>query len=378
MSKSRSFTISSAMGALAKNATFRIAVFCVVWMVALFLLCLGFLGTETILQYSEKNDKPYAVLFFPSARENPGQSESLKIVCLGDSTFFYPIYGGDPRFGKPEDQIPAILEKTLEGYSPGREVSVLSRAFRSATMYNYYCMFYEAEKISPNLIIIPINWATFGAWWKWHLEDNFPELCALAPLCDGLITRQENLIRTKGISPLKQAGYKIGIWSVYPHGMKYWATAGLQSLFGYHPDGSVEGADDMNLVEGWRQKNNRSELFQLYPMELKKSGEEYRQIRAVSNLASKHGVKVLFYITPINLDFMARKGALDQRAFEASKELIIEATRADGAYCLDLSGLLGDEYFTDVTAHYNLEGRQKICDTLAPVVTDILSKMGTG
>jgi len=115
-------------------------------------------------------------------------------------------------------------------------------------------------------------------------------------------------------------------------------------------------------------------------MELKKSGKEYRQVRAVSNLASKHGVKALFYITPINLDFMARKGAFDQRAFEASKELIIEATRAAGAYCLDLSGLLGDEYFTDVTAHYNLEGRQKMCDALAPVVTDILraGNMGTG
>lgn len=94
-------------------------------------------------------------------------------------------------------------------------------------MYNYYCMFYEAEKPSPNLIIIPINWASFCLLWA-NNEDLFrPEISAFAPFSPDLGPGCQNPIRLRGINPMRQLEYKLRIMSVYPKGMKLWVLKKL-------------------------------------------------------------------------------------------------------------------------------------------------------
>lgn len=344
----------------------------VAWLICIFFLSIYLLGRDTVLKSSVENGKPYAMLFSPLDLNTPDESNSLKVIGLGDSTFFAPAYGGDSHFGRPEDHIPAILDRTLESYEPTLEVVVSSWAFGGANMYNYYCMFYKAEKLSPDLIIIPINWTSFGAWWRNTVKDNFPELCAFAPLSDDLISDHENLIVSRNIVSLKQLEYKIRIWSVYPYGMKQWVLAALRDFSDWGSE--EESEEDGDKSEGWREQMDKSAVKGLYNMKVNRPDKSYRGIRAVANLASKHGVKTLFYITPLNLEFMDRKGALNRKVYEASRDLLIEATRAEGVYCIDLSDLLADEYFPDPTQHCNLEGRKKICEALAPVVLDILKR----
>ena len=353
-----------------KKTTGKLAVFYCLWLIALFLLCLGYVGREGILKVSEEYGKSYAVLFFPSDRENVEKAESLRIVCLGDSAFFFPAYGGDPRFGRPEDTLPAILERTLRAREQGADLSVVEWSFRGADMYGYYCAFYKARESSPHLVIIPINWTTFGSWWRRLRVNKFPELCALAPLRDDLIPDSLNPIRAENISPFRQLRHKIGIWHIYPYGVKQWVLSGWESLMGVSPPEPEE--TDLDRPDTWRKDLRKGSFQLLYPMAIHESDEGIRNIRAVANLASRHQTKLLSYMSPINIELMERKGYFDKERFEASKKLIIEAARARGVYCLDLSDLLEDRYFPDRTAHYTLEGRQKICDALAPVITDLL------
>lgn len=95
-------------------APIKISLWCVAWMGVFVALCMGILGSEKILKYSEKNGKYYAALFFPDVLEGLRADGSPRIICLGDSTYFYPSFGGGPAFRQARRLDSGIIGKRAQ------------------------------------------------------------------------------------------------------------------------------------------------------------------------------------------------------------------------------------------------------------------------
>ncbi len=107
-------------------------------------------------------------------------------------------------------------------------------------------------------------------------------------------------------------------------------------------------------------------------MEVAASNPTFISLCGFADAASRRGTKVLFFIWPLDYEFLAEFGVFDDAALERSKELIMKATDKEDIYFVDLSGLLEHQYFFDKHGHCLVSGRRKIADALAPKVMQIL------
>lgn len=334
-------------------------------LVAATLLCCQF---ETLAEYASRS-KPYSILFTEYIRKGLDNKSSKRVIFFGDSSLFYPPYRQADK-GDFLVHTPALLESALSKQALDMNVRVSEWAFASASMYHYYCMFYKAAEYSPDLLIIPINWNSFGRIWMRLARDDYPELCAIVPLDNGL-RGSENPVRLKRISLTRQLQYKLEIFSLYPIGLRGWAREKLNA--GSARNAATSDAEEQEFTE--RKRLNDQKFYQdAYPWDITENDENCQFIRAIVELASRRGVKILFYISPLNEEYLESVGYLDRKAFEASKQNIIEATKGRGIHCMDLSGFLKDEDFRDSLEHYFIDARKRLAETLAPKVLEILNE----
>jgi len=237
-------------------------------------------------------------------------------------------------------------------------------------------MLHRAIGFSPDLVVIPINWNSLGLYWKGAFKENFPELCALAPLSDDFPPDMVNPIRYRGISRARQLLYKFEIYSLYPIGLRSLARDALKFAFPrsaqQEKKRNVTEADDR--CDGGSRSRNRIFLERAYPMHILETNEICLFIRTISHMGSRHRTRVLFYISPINHENLSQLEYFDREAFDASKKIIMKQTEGLHIYCIDLSEILTDEEFLDVVLHYCIDGRTKIADRLAVKTMEILSE----
>jgi hypothetical protein len=364
-------------------------------MITPIVLCFVLIGPQKILEYAGKS-KPFSIVLDPAPYArlvNSQNKDSLKIVSFGDSNYFYPPHQM-PSSEKTQTYLTTLLHEELQENEGLSDVVISQRAFPSAGMFDYYCMLYEAMEFSPDLIIVPINWRSFGTdeWdvfgFDWMDNSNWyhPELSALVPLRNEFVQNEKDPLRVQGISLAKQLQYKVSLYTLYPVGMKVWALENAKSFFAAlreNMDSSAFAADETaapsaeTKSEPTAEKGGRLAVRDMavdYPMTIERSNLSYQSLAPLARVASKRGVKVLFYIWPIDQEQFEKVGHLDREALDKSKKLIAEAVDEENIYFVDLADLLEHKYFFDSGGHCVVEGRKRVAKALAPKVAEILNE----
>lgn len=343
----------------------------------------GLVRRETILTYASEA-KPYSAIFnaYPDWDVDT-HSNLIRIICFGDSNSFYPPH----KYPFPDDAdkyIGGLIEERLRDQVGPYELLLSEWAFLGSNMFDFYCFFFRALECSPDLIIVPINWRSFGYHWIDAPGHFHPELSAFVPLREVLASGPENPIRVRGISPIKHLEYKIYFLSLYPIGLKIWASENLRFLRDslttgpgrYEGKGEVDSRRNVSLNRGrsFPSKLNAEEMKNYLPMEVTDSNPVLRSLAALSEAASRKGTRALFYIWPLDYEYYMETGIFDISRFELSKAHICHLLNKQSIYLLDLSYLLEHEYFVDMHGHCEIKGRQRIAEALADEIIAI-SKM---
>ncbi len=104
-------------------------------------------GHEKLLAYAAES-KPYSMLFAGySHRGLLEHNKSFKIICFGDSNYFYPPDSGfapDPETF--DEHIPGLINEEMKARGVTPEPSFAEWAYAGANMFDYYCLFYKAAR----------------------------------------------------------------------------------------------------------------------------------------------------------------------------------------------------------------------------------------
>ena len=290
--------------------------------------------------------------------------------------------------------LPKLIEDIFKSELSQEKITFIEWAFMAAGMQDFFCMYYKAEEYSPDLIIVPINWRRFGSK---ALRNSNPQLSALTPLRSELPQEYTDPIRSRGISLLAQIRYKLAIeWSLYPTGIKNWAEEKRRSYLsadkpangeqselvdeGFAPirfgDTNVErmfgellGTRSQTTSQG---NHDQARPKEEYPMEVGETNFAFRDLKAFAEIASTNQTPVLFFVWPVDKEFLFKEGKWEQSSFERSKRLIEEATNKKNCHFVDLSETLEHRYFADRRGHCHPSGRKIIAEQLAPTIREIL------
>jgi hypothetical protein len=376
---------------IGRDVPIKIAVYCVLWLAVSAVFCLELIGPETVMVYASRV-KPYSMLLSEHSYQGLSKGgDSTTVICFGDSNSFRPpgLFLPDPA--NSDIYMPALIRDAVDP-EHASDFTFLDWSYAAADMFDYYCLFFEAVDFSPDLMIVPINWRSFQSDWIDHPNWFHPELSALVPFSERRADGREKPVEARGISVIKQLEYKIYLYSLYVTGMKSWASERMRSLLGSHFRGATSAAEPAADEKGREAVANdplaiapdkafnidAKTLSDRYSMEITRSNPTFVSLCALAGVASERGVKALFYIWPLDLEYLGEAGVLDRATFERSKLLISAATQKEGIYFVDLSGLLEHRHFYDWHGHCTVEGRRKIADALAPAVVEILGERPDG
>ncbi|MBI4831835.1 MAG: hypothetical protein HY801_09845 [Candidatus Lindowbacteria bacterium] len=333
---------------------------------ALFLLPLLVVGKTAVLKSSERI-KPYAVIFQTREKRTAARTNDEVIIFFGDSSV-----SGPPWAEKDKPRTPALLETELrESYPDLGRVSVLDWSFDGARLFHYYCLLFEAEKYSPALVIVPINWRGLGptaAGWK-ELYD-FPELSASVPLSERGFSPGKKFFAVEGISALKQINYLPMRPTLYITGLKMWARISLHMEPEEEPMSHLRGT----LPDPAWLMTQLSDyyLFTQYPNDLSDRSVQLWSLRWLAETASRKNIRLLFYITPIHVEEIRNREVFDPVRFQQSLWKIAAFSNCGTSICVNLVDLLHEKDFIDCFEHYTHSGNTKVATALASSVNELM------
>ncbi|UCD58517.1 MAG: hypothetical protein JSV16_05230 [Candidatus Hydrogenedentota bacterium] len=327
-----------------------------------------FIGKPVLLKYSAKL-KPYGMIFqtVPEIRGARSSSDEI-ILFFGDSSVVQP-----PWAKKDTPHIPALLQTELQQNHPEvGKVSLIEWAFGGARLFHYYCLLFEAEKCSPALLIIPINWRSLGPRSvEWSELFAFHELSALVPFSERVNRYGDSPLHLEGISLTRHVKYSLSQRPLlYLSGLKLWA----RTTFGIEPEQESlsDPPGELPSAKELIGQFSDEKLFAQYANELAPNNLQLRVLRSLVETSARRGIKLLFYITPIHVDEMRQRKLFQPTKFRNSVERVVESATSETSMCLNLVSLLGEEDFIDYFEHYSLEGNQKIARALAPMIPELL------
>ena len=364
------------------NGPIKIAVYFAITLAVAAAAFLYIVGPEQLLVYASES-KPYSLLFSRIYYQDLlNDDQSAKIICFGDSGFFFPPDASfTPNPETSDVHIPGLIREEISARGMLPKPKLIEWAYAGANTFDYYCLFYKAIRFSPDLIIIPINWRAFSFDWATVSEFFHPELSAFVPLRSELPSVYKDPVRSQGISVVDQIKYKSDFISLYVVGFKNWASETGESLLASQKRsaGSDDSTDfrptEKREPKIFPEKLKAGTLRAFFPMTISESNIVVQRLSALGHVASKHDTKILFFIWPIDKELLAETGILDESKFELSKKTIAEAIGAKerkNLFFADLSGLLKHEYFYDIFGHCTVDGRKKIAEALAPQIIAIL------
>ena len=386
---------SSASGDIRSNTPrpTTIAIFFIAVLIAATFICLRIIGRQSVLAYASKQRSYSAILSKESHHEFLNASNRPKIICFGDSNLFYPPEVFISSADNFPMHIPGLIQEAMKESGVQPEPVFLELAFAGASMFDYYCLFHYTKDLSPDLIIVPINWRVFGDDWLENLDLFHPELSGLVPFAERLPAGYRSPIRSRNISRIRQLEFKAYLYYIYIIGIKVYirdslplflnansrhgesiAVAAVEALQDQTGMANVETQHGFRAAKQLLGFKTKPPLARNFPMEIREDHPTFQNLRALVCAASGRGVKVLFYIWPIDQKRLEKAGVLDKSSLEVSKKLIDEATQAQDIYLVDLSDLLEHQYFFDEKGHVKVSGRRIIAKALGTKVISILEE----
>jgi hypothetical protein len=249
---------------------------------------------------------------------------------------------------------------------------------------------FEAEKLSPDLLIIPVNWAWLSPQSiSWRRKFPFHEVSGMAPISEQFRSDRGNPLKMEKISLGAHLLYSLNKYVVYAEGAKSW----VRNL------GTEEGVARSDEMKEARLRMKEPRLVKRGPRSKKKRGslpisgtpetveaKEYGisamlrpgdpsldLVRYIATTAERRGIRILFYIAPVRFDKVQTAGKFDREKFDLTRSLIVEAATTSTTECLDLSILLDGDRFID-SLHYKSDGHLELAEALAPEVYRVLSE----
>lgn len=346
--------------------------FSFVLLLAIFFLgALLLAGRSRLLTHAAKI-KPYSIAYLSpyllTGQETGSDPQNL-VIFLGDSSVAQA-----PWAQKGLPGIPDLLQGVLhESYQPTPHILVSDWSFAGGRLFHYYCLLFEAEKHSPSLLVIPINWRSIGPLSdEWNEAFAYPELSSLVPEPELSFPSSEKMMKIEGISHSMQILYAVHRPMLYVTGLKALILSELGSDPPLAPQ--IEVLQKLAPGEHLIERYSDDRLFRQYANLVAEDTVSLQALRLIVETAARRNLKVLFYITPIHLDEMRSRASFDATAFETSIERIIKAGSSDSTICLDLSALLTEDAFVDNYEHYTREGNYRIALALAPAVEESLNR----
>lgn len=371
----------------------RIVVWYAISLGVIGILALKGVGRETLAEYA-KPYKPYAAIVSPIGDHlkkggNGAWGYSLRIIFLGDSSLTFPpnVFPDSANF---QLYIPGFLASRLAGDERGF-VEVSEWSYPAANMFDYYCVMCRAERLSPDLVIIPINWSFFGTIFEEQLStmgskfvnENAPKrvdqfmrnknrVVGFAPLSEDFSAGYENPLQLIDISTFEHLRYKAELCTIYPIGFKAFVKRQFGGRIGYEgPWSQGHTAEEENLLD---RRISKLDMPGRYPMLVSYSNRHFQLFRSVVDAASRRGINTLFYLSPVNVQMLSEGNAFDGSLFVSSLLLIKHSMEREHIYFLDLHDILGSEDFYDDFGHYTESGKRKIAEALARQVMEIFDK----
>jgi len=347
----------------------KIAVYCLLFLVSLTALGSRLLGEKKLIDYAMLS-RPYWITFTEkaSAVRRPSSSglprvetRENKIFSFGDSNAFYPE-------GEDSD-LALLLVDAMSTKPESPAMTVIKWHYSGANMFDFYCMFYRAMKESPDLIILPINWLTFR---RAFIDLHFhPEMSMFVPLRTRFSATYENPLSMRGISFENHLQYKLHYFSRYPEGLRSWARENTKTSWEKLSGNRSATVKSRRIVDNFFSPDpvRQGPAFQT---QIEDSNLTLRTLSAFAHVASEHEVPVLFYIWPLDYEYLEDNAFLERAAFEQAKKLVIDTARKPNVYVEDFSYLLAHRYFHDISGHCTKDGREIIADALATSVLEIL------
>jgi hypothetical protein len=322
-------------------------------------------GKPTMLRHAAKI-KPYAVAF-QAPPPAAGSGPTNLIIFLGDSSVAQP-----PWTPIPAPRISALLADELtDSFLELGDTRVADWAFAGGRLFHYYCLLFEAEKHSPALVVVPINWRSIGPLSEeWGRSFAFPEISALAPQSERAHPSGATIMRMEGISPTRQRIYALQRPLIYVIGLKRWFRGAIGMDVEESPPEEILRLLPLGEMIIGNYTDER--LFTQYTDDIPPGEPPLQALRSVVEAAERLDMKLLFYITPIHLEEMRRRQAFNDDLFQASVERVVEAARSETSLCLNLSGLLPERDFMDNYEHYTADGNRLIARALAAEAGEIL------
>jgi hypothetical protein len=333
------------------------------------ILAVGLVGKPTVLRYAEKI-KPYSIVFRNTARPRADRYGEPLIIFFGDSSVALPPWAIE---GSPH--IPALLEDRLRHTHPELgDVTVVEWAFDGARMFHYYCLLFEAARYSPDLVVIPINWRSLGPQlFDWKEHYSFPELSGLVPLSERDQLSGGDLMDSESIDAASQALYAAQWPLLYVTGLRTWARIKL----GMEPEKEPlsELRDVLPSLQRLIRQVSDEELSKKYNTGIDPNNSQLKAVRAVTEAAARLNVRVLFYITPIHMGEIRRRGM--DGTFGKPFTLVTDTASSSTSMCINLAGLLPEDAFIDQYEHYTPTGNRLVAFALAGPAAGMLRNDGS-
>jgi hypothetical protein len=343
---------------------FHISIWFALSVVIFFVYAVHVIGKPEILEYSA-TVKPYSRVFQSRTMLRDGSRKSSPLIFFfGDSSVAQP-----PWAEKDSPGICSILEAELKKSRPDlKDFSLIEWSFPGSRPFHYYCMLFEAQRYSPDLLVIPINWRILGpVRYEWNRRFAFPELSATVPLNERALPSGRSVMHIEDISLKRHLSYLPLQPMLYVTGLKLW----LRTFLGI--DDGESSAGPAHLPAGAEEiisSISDRQLFRQYVNSLDGDNAQMDTLSALVEASSRQGINLLFYITPIHMYEMRRRPDYDPERFKESIGRVVQTVTSDHSRCLDLSGLLDKEDFIDNFEHYAPSGNRRIALAIQSAVLE--------
>ena len=285
-------------------------------------------------------------MFFDSTSEinrlNNGIKDKAQVVYFGDSTA--------KVYGKDEYKVGSIVS-LLRDMQPGIGICDIVSSSYGLDVYLAYCKYIERKKYHPKAMIIPINMRSFSPEWDKRPEYQFlPDKALLGGEFLGFFYK-----------PLSVFKYSPGAITrdEFNNSLVFNGDA---------PVGKVKDYDYHNY-RGYSQEGERKLFIFDYMYALKESHRKLQSMVSIARAMNKDGIKVIFYITPIDCDNGEKflPGQFLKR-LRANTSLIAHMLEKEGLEVLDLSTGLRAEYFSynfpTICEHMNADGVRSVAQEI--------------
>ena len=300
------------------------------------------------------------------------------VAYLGDSTAF-----SDKGY---KYTIPGRIGKQLaeaEGMPP-----LVSLADAGLGPVDYYLLASELAQARPPAIVLSVNLASLSP--VWMSRSSHPELASLLglrrwPEAFGLPLSDSGLTADRLF--LYPSIHALGLSGTWKALVEYQARvlAGWRALEN-HLDGSRGPIALRRLAGLGRLSAEREDERLLRAQQWARYGKaiggldemdpNLQVLAATLKNWHRAGIPVLLVVLPVNIDLFEALEIANPEALQRTCDRLMEVARSQGAYGLDLHGLLPSVSFADHYGHFvhgtEPDGARRIADRITPVLESMV------